>query len=41
MMAKNFVTIVVIYLPFNDDQYSESNIQHSMLDFPNEKIVFK
>ena len=38
-MAKNYVGIMIIYLPFNDYSFSGSNIQPSMLAFINEKIV--
>ena len=39
MMDEDYVTIMVIYLPFNDYQFSESNTQHSILDFLHDNIA--
>ena len=39
MISDNYVSIVVIYYPFNDHGIYVSNIQNSMLSFHNKNIV--
>ena len=38
-LTKNYVNIIIIYLPFNEYDFFEINIQQLMLTFLNENIV--